>query len=157
MAQLLSALMNTLFAAGSVPLIFTIERFGRRKILMYSGATLTICLVIFVAMIGLPNRTDATQWTAVGAIFVYNFVFGYGWIGVPWLYGPEVRSQEVKTPLQEWLLTQCRLPLSSYDTLVLRLAPLESGSSPSSLCSRAALRSRTWAGRSGSGWRCLAS
>lgn len=93
MSQLLSALMNTLFAAGSVPLIFTVERFGRRNILMYSAIALTVCLVIFIAMIGLPNPTDATQWTAVGAIFVYNFIFGYGWIGVPWLYGPEVRSQ----------------------------------------------------------------
>lgn len=92
MSQLLSALMNTLFAVGSVLLIFTIERFGRRNILIYSAVALTVCLAIFVAMIGLPNPTDGTQWTAVAAIFVYNFVFGYGWIGIPWLYGPEVCS-----------------------------------------------------------------
>lgn len=98
MSQLLSALMNTLFAVGSVGLIFTIERFGRRNILIYSAMALTMCLVIFVAMIGLPNPTAATQWTAVAAIFVYNFVFGYGWIGVPWLYGPEVRSQTRALP-----------------------------------------------------------
>jgi hypothetical protein len=42
-------------------------------------------------MIGLPNPTLGTQWVAVASIIVYNFVFGYGWIGVPWLYGPEVR------------------------------------------------------------------
>lgn len=92
MAQLLAALMNTLFAAGTVPLVWTIEKFGRRSILLYSAIALTICMVIFVAMIGLPNPTLATQWTAVGAIFVYNTVFGYGWIGVCWLYGPEVCS-----------------------------------------------------------------
>ncbi|KAL2112381.1 hypothetical protein VUR80DRAFT_7736 [Thermomyces stellatus] len=96
MSQLLSALMNTLFAAGSVPLIFTVERFGRRNILMYSAIALTVCLVIFIAMIGLPNPTDATQWTAVGAIFVYNFIFGYGWIGVPWLYGPEIAPLKLR-------------------------------------------------------------
>lgn len=82
--------MNTLFAAGTVPLVFTIERVGRRGVLIWSAVALTVCMVIFVAMIGLPNPTVATQWIAVAAIFVYNIVFGYGWIGVCWLYGPEV-------------------------------------------------------------------
>jgi hypothetical protein len=41
-------------------------------------------------MIGLPNPTIATQWTAVASVIVFNFAFGYGWIGCPWLYGPEV-------------------------------------------------------------------
>lgn len=82
--------MNTLFAAGTVALPFTIERFGRRNILMYSAAGLTICMTIFVAMIALAKPTPGTQWTAVAFVVVYNFIFGYGWIGVCWLYGPEV-------------------------------------------------------------------
>jgi MFS family permease len=90
LAHLLTAIMNTLFAAGTVPLVFTIERVGRRGVLIWSAMVWTICMVIFVAMIGLPNPTVATQWIAVTAIFVYNIVFGYGWIGVCWLYGPEV-------------------------------------------------------------------
>jgi MFS family permease len=92
LSQLLAAVMATGFAAGTYPLPWTIERFGRRKILIWSAVILTICMIIFVAMIGLPNPTAATQWVAVASIIVYNFVFGYGWIGVPWLYGPEVRS-----------------------------------------------------------------
>lgn len=92
MSQLLAALMNTVFALGSIPLVFTIEKAGRRKVMMYSAVALTVCMVVFVTMIGLPNPTPATQWVAVGAIFIYNAVFGYGWIGVPWLYGPEVCS-----------------------------------------------------------------
>ena len=90
LAQLLAAVMNTGFAGGTYFLPSTIERFGRRKILMWSAFVLTICMIIFVAMIGLPNPTLATQWTAVASVIVYNFAFGYGWIGVCWLYGPEV-------------------------------------------------------------------
>jgi hypothetical protein len=90
LSQLLAAIMNTLFAAGTVPLVFTIERVGRRNVMMYSAAVLTVCMVVFVAMIGLPQPSTTTQWVAVAAIFVYNTVFGYGWIGVCWLYGPEV-------------------------------------------------------------------
>ncbi|KAL9948282.1 hypothetical protein ACHAQF_001816 [Verticillium nonalfalfae] len=96
MAQLLAALMNTLFAAGTIPLVYTIEKFGRRNIMMYSAVVLTMCMVVFVAMIGLPNPTGATQWTAVGAIFIYNTVFGYGWIGVCWLYGPEIAPLKLR-------------------------------------------------------------
>ena len=93
LAQLLAAVMATAFALGTYPLPWTIERVGRRNVLIWSAVILTICMIVFVTMIGLPNPTNATQWTAVAAIVVYNFVFGYGWIGVPWLYGPEVSSR----------------------------------------------------------------
>ena len=84
--------MNTGFAAGTYLLPPSIERVGRRGVLMGSAAVLTICMLVFVIMIGLPNPTLATQWTAVAFVIIYNFVFGYGWIGVPWLYGPEVST-----------------------------------------------------------------
>lgn len=90
LSQLLAAVMNTIFAIGSLFLPSTIEIFGRRNILMYSAGGLTICLSIFVAMIGSPGPTLAKQWIAVAAIIVYNLILGYGWIGVCWLYGPEV-------------------------------------------------------------------
>ncbi|KAJ9663116.1 hypothetical protein H2201_005787 [Coniosporium apollinis] len=90
LAQLLAAVMNTLFASGTIPLVFTIERFGRRPILMWSAVGLTICMTIFVSMIGAPNPTLTMQWVAVASVIVYNFIFGYGWIGVCWLYGPEI-------------------------------------------------------------------
>ncbi|KAF5636946.1 sugar transporter STL1 [Fusarium sp. NRRL 25303] len=96
MAQLLAAIMNTAFALGTIPLVYTVEKFGRRSILLWSAVVLTVCMVIFTAMIGLPNRTLATQWTAVGAIFVYNMVFGYGWIGICWLYGPEIAPLKLR-------------------------------------------------------------
>lgn len=94
MSQILAAVMNTTFALGSVFLPSTIERFGRRNIMIYSAVGLTICLTVFVGMIGSPNPTLPKQWTAVASMFVYNFLFGYGWIGACWLYGPEVCDVE---------------------------------------------------------------
>ncbi|KAB5531367.1 general substrate transporter [Coniochaeta sp. 2T2.1] len=90
LSQLLAAVMNTVFALSTVGTVLTLERWGRRNIMMYSAAALTVCLAVFVAMIGLPNPTTATQWVSVAAIVVYNAFFGYGWISVPWLYGPEI-------------------------------------------------------------------
>lgn len=133
MSQLLAALMNTAFALGSVPLIWTIERFGRRPILLWSAVALTICLAVFVAMIGQPNPNQTTQWIAVAAIFVYNIIFGYGWIGVCWLYGPEVRSTRLVCHFRQMLTNMGRLPPSSFATRVPQPEPLASGCSPSLL------------------------
>ncbi|KFZ10526.1 hypothetical protein V502_08077 [Pseudogymnoascus sp. VKM F-4520 (FW-2644)] len=96
LTKLLAAIMNTLFAAGTVPLVYTIEKVGRRNVMLYSAIVLTVCMSIFVAMISLPNPSAGTQWTAVAAIFVYNIVFGYGWIGVCWLYGPEIAPLKLR-------------------------------------------------------------
>ncbi|OBT91768.2 hypothetical protein VE01_09325 [Pseudogymnoascus verrucosus] len=96
LTKLLAAIMNTLFAAGTIPLVYTIEKVGRRNVMLYSAIVLTICMSIFVAMISLPNPSASTQWIAVAAIFVYNIVFGYGWIGVCWLYGPEIAPLKLR-------------------------------------------------------------
>lgn len=107
MSQLLAAVMNTFFAIGtycksrwlsgrmhslrSRPVTpGTIEKFGRRAIMLWSAVVLGISMLIFTVMIALPNPTLATQWTAIAFIIIYNLAFGYGWVGCPWLYGPEV-------------------------------------------------------------------
>lgn len=126
LAQLLAAIMNTGFAAGTYFLPSTIERFGRRKILIWSASVLTVCMTVFVAMIGLPNPTLATQWTAVAAVIVYNLVFGYGWIGVPWLYGPEVWCQSIP---HKYTANAYRSRHSNFVTLEEPLGLLGSGSS----------------------------
>jgi MFS family permease len=91
LSSLLAAVMNTFCCLGTWVTPFTVERFGRRPIMLWGGITLTTFMLIFVVMVNLGDkRNDATQWTAVGAVIVYVFTFGYSWVGVPWLYGPEV-------------------------------------------------------------------
>ncbi len=90
LSQLLAAVMNTGFAIGTYALPSTIERFGRRPIMIWTAVVCAVSLLIFIICIALPNPTLATQWTAVAFVIVYNFAFGYGWVGCPWLYGPEV-------------------------------------------------------------------
>lgn len=42
-------------------------------------------MAIFIAMQGIPNKTLATQWTAVVFVIIFMFLTGYGWMGCPWL------------------------------------------------------------------------
>ncbi|KAJ5869061.1 hypothetical protein N7455_004002 [Penicillium solitum] len=90
LSQLLAAVMMTIYAFGTYLLPSTIERLGRRSILLWSAIACTILMLIFVVMIGLENRTLATQWTAVAAVILFMFVFGYSWIGITWLYTAEI-------------------------------------------------------------------
>ena len=69
MSQLLAAVMNSVFAIGTWFTPATIERFGRRPILLWSAGACTILMTIFVAMIGQEHKTLATQWTAVSSLY----------------------------------------------------------------------------------------
>lgn len=85
--------MNTFSCIGTWLTPFTIEKFGRRTIMLWGAVLLSIFMLIFLVMVNIgetDKRSDATQWTAVGAVIAYVFTFGYSWVGVPWLYGPEV-------------------------------------------------------------------
>ncbi|KAJ5778110.1 hypothetical protein N7520_001356 [Penicillium odoratum] len=90
MASLLAAIGLTIQWFGSIFCVMTIERFGRRQIMLISSAIETSCMLIFVVLNLIKNKTIATQWTAVAIMFPYLFVYGWGWVGCPWLYGPEI-------------------------------------------------------------------
>ncbi|KAG8158428.1 hypothetical protein KVR01_011550 [Diaporthe batatas] len=111
MSQLLAAVMNTCFALGTYFTPGTIETFGRRRIMLWSAVVIFICMLIFTIMIALPNPTLATQWTAIVFIIIYNLALGYGWVGIPWLYGPEIAPLRYRhmagaaASLGEWLFS----------------------------------------------------
>jgi len=93
--------MNTLFAFGTYFTPSTIERGGRRGIMLWTSMLLTTFMFIFVVMINLGDKkSNATQWTAVASVVAYMFFFGYGWVGIPWLYGPEVSECEYPSNVQ---------------------------------------------------------
>jgi len=92
MASLLAAISLTVQWFGSTLCIVTIERIGRRRIMLISSGIGTCCMLIFVVLNMIKDKTLATQWTAVAVMFPYLFVYGWGWVGCPWLYGPEVSS-----------------------------------------------------------------
>jgi MFS family permease len=91
LSSLLAAVMNTMLAAGCWITPWVVERGGRRRIMLWSSVLLTIFMLIFVVMVNLGDKTsDATQWTAIAMAVAFCFMFGFGWTGIPWLYGPEV-------------------------------------------------------------------
>lgn len=89
-ASLIAALSLTVQWMGSWVCIPTIERIGRRRIMVLTASVETCCMLIFVVLNMIENKTDATRWAAAMIMFPYLFFYGWGWVGCPWLYGPEV-------------------------------------------------------------------
>ncbi|XHG09495.1 hypothetical protein AWENTII_012550 [Aspergillus wentii] len=89
-ASLLAAVALTIQFGGSLCCIPTIERVGRRKMMLYSAAAQSVCMLAFVLLNGVGRSTSATQWAAAIIMFPYLFMYGWGWVTCPWLYGPEI-------------------------------------------------------------------
>lgn len=108
--SLLSGVLNIFFALGCVPLYFTIERVGRRSVLLYGAMAMTVLISVFTVLVALSS-TEAIRWAAIGIIFIFLFVFGYAWQGCVWLYCAEIAPLEYRhiggaaTAFGEWLMT----------------------------------------------------
>ena len=79
LVSLLSGVLNIFFALGCVPLYFTIERVGRRSVLLYGACTMTVLITIFTVLVAIaPGNANsvAINWGAVALIFIFLFVFG---------------------------------------------------------------------------------
>ena len=108
--SLLSGILNICFALGCVPLYFTIERVGRRSVLMYGAMVMSVLILIFTVLQAV-GQTSSIQWASVAMIFIFLFVFGYAWQGCVWLYCSEIAPLEYRhiggaaTAFGEWLMT----------------------------------------------------
>jgi MFS family permease len=109
--SLLSGVLNIFFALGCVPLYFTVERVGRRSILLYGAIAMTILITIFTVLVAIgPGRPDI-QWASIAIIFIFLATFGYAWQGCVWLYCAEIAPLEYRhigagaTAFGEWLMT----------------------------------------------------
>ncbi|KAJ4347560.1 hypothetical protein N0V95_005297 [Ascochyta clinopodiicola] len=100
-------LARILAAAGSVDYLifaclayFVIERYGRRKVMMYSAAACSICWIVIAAAQGQTEAGGDSYKLGIVAVsffFIFFASFGMGVLGVPWLYPTEINALEMRT------------------------------------------------------------
>ncbi|KAK3707109.1 hypothetical protein LTR37_012278 [Vermiconidia calcicola] len=111
LVSLLSGVLNIFFALGCVPLYFTVERVGRRSVLLYGAIAMTILITIFTALVAVGPGHVNIQWASIAIIFMFLFTFGYAWQGCVWLYCSEIAPLEYRhigagaCATGEWLMT----------------------------------------------------
>ncbi|PSS22947.1 hypothetical protein M430DRAFT_98158 [Amorphotheca resinae ATCC 22711] len=108
-ASLLSGGLSLVFWGGSLTSIYTVERYGRRPVLLIGAICTSIAMILFT--IGLALNTYHSLILSIVFIFLFEFTFGASWCIVPWMYAPEVTPLHVRhigaslAVGMEWLMT----------------------------------------------------
>lgn len=94
MQLLLSGIINCTQLVGVVTSLWTMDRFGRRPLLLIGAGLMFICHLIIAVLVGRfgDRWTDyaAEGWVAVAFLFFYMFSFGATWGPVPWSMPAEI-------------------------------------------------------------------
>lgn len=94
MQLLLSGVINCTQLVGVVTSLWTMDRFGRRPLLLVGAALMFICHLIIAVLVGkfggrwADYKTEG--WVAVAFLFFYMFSFGATWGPVPWAMPSEI-------------------------------------------------------------------
>jgi MFS family permease len=88
MQLLLSGIINCTQLVGVVTSLWTMDRFGRRPLLLTGAGLMFICHLIIAVLVGkfggLWANYPTEGWVAVAFLFFYMFSFGATWGPVPW-------------------------------------------------------------------------
>lgn len=97
-ARVLAASVLTFKALACVIAFFTIERWGRRNLMMLSGAGMGTCMIVIAICVANIEKSG-TAYTAAAFIFIYNFFFPIGLLGVNFLYCAEISPLHLRAPI----------------------------------------------------------
>ncbi|KAK7439071.1 hypothetical protein VKT23_017777 [Stygiomarasmius scandens] len=83
----------TYMFASFIPL-WTVDRFGRRPLLMISAAGLSTCFIIAAILLSTGSKPAAFGATAM--VFIFQIFLGIGFLPIPWLYPAEISTTRIR-------------------------------------------------------------
>ncbi|RLV94820.1 Sugar transporter STL1 [Spathaspora sp. JA1] len=99
-SRILAAVNGTEFFLASWVAFYTIERFGRRKLMLFgaAGQAASMAILTGTTWAASPKNTDNTSAGIAAAVFlfVFNTFFGIGWLGMTWLYPAEITPLNIR-------------------------------------------------------------
>lgn len=97
-AKPLAAVYQMTSIIGGILSAYTVERFGRRTLMMISAAGNSICMAFLAGLLTYPDNKQATQ-TATFFVYLYHFLYVIGWGGIPFLYASEISPLPHRTTI----------------------------------------------------------
>lgn len=88
-AKPLAALYQMTSILGGILSAFTVDRYGRRTLMMASSAGNAICMALLAALLSYPENRSASK-AATFFLYFYHFLYVIGWGGIPFLYASEI-------------------------------------------------------------------
>ncbi|MCJ1353731.1 MAG: hypothetical protein MMC33_003718 [Icmadophila ericetorum] len=95
-ARILAAANGTEYFLFSWVAVFTIERFGRRHLMIFGASGMVLSMVILAIMTKIGGKGPGI--VAALFLFVFNSFFAVGWLGIPWLYPAEIVPLRIRAP-----------------------------------------------------------
>jgi hypothetical protein len=133
LARLLAACNSVSYLLFSLIGIPNVERWGRRKMMMYAAAGQFFCYCIITICIRYNeddrlSRTTQESWAkgSIAFFFLYYVFFGIGWQGVPWVWSSTTTTTH---PLTRSSSTQPRSTLWQCERKALHLGQQPTGAS----------------------------
>ncbi|KAL3959399.1 hypothetical protein ACCO45_007561 [Purpureocillium lilacinum] len=94
MQLIMSGILNMIQLFGVATSLWTLDRFGRRPMLLVGTLLTLIPLIIVSVRVGLFSETwpshRAAGWTSVAFLLFYMLVFGSSWAPIPWAVPAEI-------------------------------------------------------------------
>jgi MFS family permease len=98
-SRILSGGMLTWKLCSSFVAFFTIDRFGRRKLFMVSGAGMSTCMLALAVSTSFPKSNLPAQVASVVFVFLFNFFVPIGFLGCNYLYVTEIAPSRLRMPM----------------------------------------------------------
>ena len=95
-SRLLSACMECMQPIGAVFAIYTIDRYGRRPLMLISAVGMAISMAILAGSTANINNTPALI-VAIIFLFVVNFMYCVGFLGCQFLYSSEISPLHLRS------------------------------------------------------------
>ena len=102
-ARLLAAGNGTEYFVASIFALFMIDTLGRRNLMMSTAFMMSASMAILAGSVSVVNKSptgSSPPEAYVAAVFLYffNTMFAWGWLGMTWLYPPEITPIRIRAP-----------------------------------------------------------
>ncbi|RMD43244.1 hypothetical protein DV735_g1882, partial [Chaetothyriales sp. CBS 134920] len=95
-AKLIAACNGTEYFIASWIAVFTIEKIGRRKLMLWGVVGMSICMAILAGTDSIGSTKSGIAETIF--LFMFNTCFAVGWLGMTWLYPAEIVPLKIRAP-----------------------------------------------------------
>lgn len=103
-SRLIAACNGTEYFAASWVAVFTVEKFGRRSLMIFGAIGMSFSMVILAITDSISSthkQTDIGTKAGIAQtvfLFVFNTFFAIGWLGMTWLYPAEIVPLKIRAP-----------------------------------------------------------
>ncbi|PVH80668.1 MFS sugar transporter [Cadophora sp. DSE1049] len=97
-ARILGAAVFTWQTICSPIGVLTVDRLGRRKLMMFAAFGMGICVAV-IAGTSSQSRSTSCVIVAAAFIFIFSFFFPTGFLGLTFLYAAEISPVSVRVPI----------------------------------------------------------